>query len=354
VSARTVRIAATGDVVLTRAAADCAPDAAVDELADLLGTADVVLSSLEIAFSDRGVPSDRILNFRAAPALLPELHRFHISVATLANNHSSDYGWPAVADTVHGLAAEGITPLGAGPDLAAAERPHVVEVAGRRIGFLAWSCLLPLGVAAGPARPGIAPIHIRTEWEVDGEFQLEEPGVPPRIRTSPRPDDLERALAAVRALREQVDTLVVTVHWGFGFGQDRAEYQQPLGRAFIDAGADAVIGHHVHAPQGVEVYRGRPIVYSPGNFVAQQPREGVSPEVLAICDAMSRDAFVSLLTVEPDGRLGLELVPVRGNDDGLPGIAPEPERRRIADHLVAASAGLQTGVSVRDGRVQVL
>jgi poly-gamma-glutamate synthesis protein (capsule biosynthesis protein) len=346
-----IRIAATGDIVLTRAAADCAPDPAVDELGDLLGTADVVLSSVEIAFSDRGEPSDRILNFRAAPALLPQLHRFHLSVATLANNHSSDYGWPALADTAAGLASQGIAPLGAGVDLAAAERPHVVEVHGRRIGILAWSCLLPLGVAAGPGRAGIAPIHIRTEWEVDGEFQLEEPGVPPRVRTAPRPHDLDRALAAVRALRSEVDVLVVTVHWGFGFGQDRAEYQQPLGRAFIDAGADAVLGHHVHAPQGVEIYRSKPIVYSPGNFVAQQPREGVSPDVLAICDAMSRDAFVSVVTIAPDGAVGLELVPVVGNDDGLPGLAGDTDRDRIAAQLVERSVELGTDLVMEDGRV---
>ncbi len=332
-----IRVAATGDIVLTRPASECAGDPGVRAVRRLLAGADIVLSSVELPFSDKGHPSDRILNFRAAPELAAELDAFSPGVVTLANNHSSDYGWAALADTRRRIEDRGIAVIGAGEDLADAEAPRILTAGGRRVGFLAWSCLLPLGAAAGPDRPGIAPIHVETSWEVNGEFQLEEPGVPPRIRTAVRAADLARALDAVSRLRAEADVVIVTLHWGYGFGTDQAEYQRVLGHALVDAGADAVLGHHVHAPQGVEVYGGSPIVYSPGNFVAQQPRDGAPPEILAIYDAFSPRAFVSLLDLHDDGRAELSLVPIVTNADGLPSLAGGEDRVRIGEELKVES-----------------
>lgn len=349
-----VRIAATGDIVLTRPASECADDPAVRALQTFLQGCDIVLSSVELPFSDLGSPSDRILNFRARPELVSELDAYGATVVTLANNHSSDYGWEALADTKERLLGRGISVIGAGKDLAEAEQPHIVTVHGRSIGIIAWSCLLPLGAAAGQHKPGIAPIHIETSWEVNGEFQLEEPGVPPRIRTSLRKDDLARVLDAVHHLRTQVDTVIVTLHWGFGFGTEQAEYQRSFGHALVDAGADAVLGHHVHSPQGVEIYRGSPIVYSPGNFIAQQPRDGATPEILAIYEAFSPRAFVSVVRVDADGEVSLELVPIMTNADGLPSLATGSDFSHITEELrVESRRNFSTAVEPSDGRLAV-
>ncbi|MEU7749869.1 CapA family protein [Nonomuraea sp. NPDC049158] len=347
-------ITATGDIVLTKSLDEVPADPRFAALQGVLNASPCVLSSIELPFSNEGHPSDRILNFRARPELVGELAAFNLRVATLANNHSSDYGWSALGDTVRRLRSAGVTPIGAGENLKLAQQPAVIEIGGRTIGILAWSCLLPLGMAAGPAKPGISPIHVETEWVVNGEFQLEEPGVPPVIRTRVRDEDLSRVLGCVDRLRASVDFLVVTVHWGFGFGSARAEYQRVLGHLFVDAGADVVLGHHVHAPQGVESYRGKVIVYSPGNFVAQQPRDNISAEIAAIYQAFSRDAFVSVVELGDDGRPRVSLVPIMTNDSGLPVLADLENARRIADRIIHESADLDTTVSFDGERIHVL
>ena len=71
----------------------------------------------------------------------------------------------------------------------------------------------------------------------------------------------------IRKLREQCDYLVVYVHWGIERKETPEDYQRSLGKQYIDAGADVVIGSHPHVLQGVEYYKGKPIVYSLGNFI---------------------------------------------------------------------------------------
>ncbi len=71
----------------------------------------------------------------------------------------------------------------------------------------------------------------------------------------------------IKKLREQCDYLVVYVHWGIERKETPEDYQRSLGKQYIDAGADIVIGSHPHVLQGVEYYKGKPIVYSLGNFI---------------------------------------------------------------------------------------
>ena len=74
-----------------------------------------------------------------------------IDVVTVANNHSFDYGWQGLTDTIRALEDSGVRVVGAGRDLASAAAPAHFHVAGRRVGVLAFSCLLPAGSAAGGA-----------------------------------------------------------------------------------------------------------------------------------------------------------------------------------------------------------
>jgi poly-gamma-glutamate synthesis protein (capsule biosynthesis protein) len=82
-----------------------------------------------------------------------------------------------------------------------------------------------------------------------------------------------RACEAVADTKRRADLVIVAIHWGVSFGwlplnqSELCTYEQPLGRALIDAGADAVIGHHPHVLHGIETYCKRPIFYSVGNFL---------------------------------------------------------------------------------------
>lgn len=349
-----VSIAFVGDIVPSRTFPNDL--GATEQVFALLHEADLGFGDLEMPMSTLGYPQEKFIAFRGGPELVHELPKIGIDVLSLATNHSMDQGAVAMLDTIEGLKRVGIAAIGAGEDLANAEQLLVRELNGIRVGFLAWTCLVPPGAGASPVRPGLASIHVHTSYEVDPYMQMEEPGNPPLVRTRPDAAELERATDLVKAAREKVDFLVVSMHWGFGSTGELAEYQPVVGHALIDAGADLIVGAHVHAVQSVERYRERIIAYGLGNFVAQQPREGLSAAALQLLDEMSRDAMVAVLDIAHDGSYELELTPVIAGDEGLPEIPAADETTRILDGLRAASAAQGTEVQADSsvGRVRAV
>jgi poly-gamma-glutamate synthesis protein (capsule biosynthesis protein) len=194
---------------------------------------------------------------------------------------------------------------------------------------------------------------VASAYEVSAYHEMEEPAHPPVVRSWPQPAELQSAVQSIAELRNQVDFLAASVHWGYGFGTAIAEYQPTIAHALIDAGADLVIGNHVHAIHAVEVYEGRAILYSPGNFISQQPREGEPPEVLAIYDQMSPDGYLATAEIEPAGRYRLRLTPITMDDEGLPVLADGPGRQRIVDRLELVCSQVGTRLAVQDGTVEV-
>ncbi|MGI8721215.1 MAG: CapA family protein [Geodermatophilaceae bacterium] len=348
------RLAAVGDVVLTRPFLDRTDvDPRFIAMIDELGSADVVFGDLETVLSDQGYPREKLITLKAAPALVAELERMHFGVFSLANNHSMDFGETPLLETIETLQIRGIKAVGAGMDLDAAIAPVVVSARGVSVAFLAASSLLPVGSAASAERPGLAPLHVHTKYEVDAYIQMEEPGHPPVVRTTPDEQDLARICAQITAASQTADFVVVSVHMGFGFGEALSECEQLIGKAAIDAGADLVLGNHVHAIHGIETYRGRCIHYSPGNFVAQQPREGQPPEILAIYEQMSDDAYLSLIDVAADGSYRMQLAPVVMNEVGQPIRAEGADAERILERIVRLSTPMGTPATVAAGTVVV-
>jgi poly-gamma-glutamate synthesis protein (capsule biosynthesis protein) len=284
--------------------------------------------------------------FHASPEFATDLKAIGFEGLSLANNHSLDYGYEALFETLDGLDRLGLRHVGAGRSLAEAMAPVVLEVRGQRIGVLAFTSLLPTGAAAAELRPGLAPIHVHVAYEVNPYFEMEEPGNPPVVKSWADPEDLAAFIRAIQNLRPKVDFLIVSAHWGFGAGAELTEYQRPLGHALVDAGADVIFGNHVHAVHGVEVYRGKAILYSPGNFIAQQPREGLSDFAIRLLDDMSSDGYAASLDLGTDGRYSVRITPTVTNEGGLPVFATGDARDRIADRLVSLSAALETPVKV--------
>src|SRR5699024_9803156 len=99
-----------------------------------------------------------------------------------------------------------------------------------------------------------------------------------------------------------------------------AEYQQPLGQVLIDAGADIIWGHHSHVLHPIEVYQGRPIIYSLGNFIFENPRGFMQPESL----------IVKITSTTP---LAIELVPVWVDNDGFPLLAEGEQADSVISRL---------------------
>jgi poly-gamma-glutamate capsule biosynthesis protein CapA/YwtB (metallophosphatase superfamily) len=264
-------------------------------VADLLRAAPIVFGQLEAVVSDRGSPVHNAkLAMRSPTALAPALAQTGFTMMSFAGNHCLDWGYEAFADTLeHGRAA-GLLIAGAGPNLVTARAPVFQDHDGIRVALIAASAILPAGYAAGPDRPGCAPIWAHTLYE---QIELDQPGTMPRVRTYADPEDLAALVAAIGEARDQADIVLVSLHWGIHMVRGAlADYQRQVAHAAIDAGADAILGHHPHLMKGIEFRRGKPIFYSLGNFAIEQPHI-FDPAIVRT------DSFRHLVSLNPDWSL---------------------------------------------------
>lgn len=202
--------------------------------------ADFFMVNQEFPFSSRGTAAaDKQYTFRLPPEKVSVFQELGIDAVTLANNHALDFGTDALLDSCEVLDGAGILHTGAGADLEAAKKPVIADLKGIRVGILGATRVIPeAGWAAGKNHPGMLATY-------DPTVTLEE----------------------IRRMRPECDYVIVFVHWGIERDERPQEYQRQMGRQYIDAGADLVIGSHPHVLQGIEYYQGRPIVYSLGNFI---------------------------------------------------------------------------------------
>ena len=321
----------------------------VDAARRALRQSEAVVANLEVPLSERGRPSPKTVNLRAHPAVVDDVRALGIDAVTLANNHLMDYGPEAMLDTVAACERAGIGLCGAGIDLDAATAPAWLNVGEHRIAVLSVACTLPVESEAGPGRPGIAPLRVRFAFEADVNLLAEQPGTMPRVHSWADPADQERTCGTIALCRDQgADAVVVAIHWGVPsywlspyLGQ-LAEYQSPLAHALIDAGADAVCGHHPHQLHPIEVYRGRPILYSLGNFLFEGPVPFACMEPESV---IARLAF--------GDRPSCELVPLMLDERGLPHRATGTEAGAVLGKVQALSRPFGTEIEIRDGAASV-
>ncbi|HEU5440538.1 MAG TPA: CapA family protein [Ktedonobacterales bacterium] len=238
---RPVTVVITGDVMLARSV-NTALLASHDRFpfnytADYLRGFDLAVGNLECVVSTLGTPEPKQFTFEASPKAFPRLQAAGFDIVSVANNHSGDFGKAAFLDQLAHLPAYGITPLGGGADRAKAHTPVIRRVRSTTLGFLAYCEIGPENFAATASQPGHA-------W------------LDPTLMR-----------ADIAALRPHADFIIVFTHWGIEYQLAETAHQQAMARLAIDAGADLVVGAHPHVIQPNESYRGKPIIYSLGNFV---------------------------------------------------------------------------------------
>ncbi len=211
-----------------------------DGIRQEIADADIFMVNQEFPFTDRGEKvADKQFNFRVSPKWVSALKEMDVDLVTLANNHILDYGQQGLLDSCDTLNEAGIAYVGGGKDLDEAKKLVTMEAGGRTIGFLGTSRVYMDGSwAAGAGHPGV--------------FSTYDPSL---------------AIEEIKKAKEQCDYLVVYVHWGIERNTEPESYQRSMGQAYIDAGADLVVGSHPHVLQPVETYKDKTIAYSLGNFV---------------------------------------------------------------------------------------
>ena len=211
------------------------------EYVELMNKADVMWINNEFCYTDSGEAlAGKAFTFSANPENIKYLKELGVDVAGLANNHVFDYGEQGLLDTLATLEAAKIPYVGAGHDIKEAASPVYVKAGPLTIAY----------VAAERAEK----VQIVTQ-----EATEDQPGV---LRCY----ENDRFIESIREAAEKADYVIALPHWGTEHATDLEDVQKDGARAYIDAGADAVIGAHPHILQGIEYYNGKPIVYSLGNF----------------------------------------------------------------------------------------
>lgn len=355
-----VTIAVMGDLFPNdRFYVDGSPiESGLEEALAVTANADIRHATFLMPLSERGAAMDKVAVIRAHPSIAEDVGYLGLDVISLANNHVFDYGPDALDDTIRALTEVGSIVIGAGSDLARATEPVVLTRDEVKVGFVAFSCLVPPGAAARTDRPGISAIQVHSSYEIHPAWSVEEPGEPEvvQIKTWTDTNDEAKAIDQVKELDREADVVVVSVHWGFGAGERLADYQRPLGHSLIEAGADIVFGHHVHGVQGVEIYKGRPILYSPGTFIGRQKSEdpsSLSELAQRLIAEMTPDGYIARIQLNGDSLQSLILTPTSHSATGIPHLSQGEEFDRVASRIIRGSAKLGTEVSVANGALEV-
>lgn len=332
---------------------------------EALHSADLCFAQLEAPISDRGskVPNAK-LAMRAPIAMAQAVREAGIEVVSTAGNHCLDFGYEALADTLQHLTNAGVRTCGTGTDLETAREPAFATAGRHRVAIIAACSILPEGYAAGAGKPGCAPLRAFTVYE---PVEPDQPGTPPRTHSFPHREDLQALIERIRRARAAADWVLVSLHWGIHMVPfTLADYQRVVAHALIDAGADAILGHHPHLLKGIELYQNRPVFYSLGNFAIEPPHVW-DPQILQspsfrhlvslhpewnlersyVLPQNTRPTGLAKLVVREGGSLECRFCPAWVEDDSAPRMvrAGEPQfdtvRRFLEESSRAAGFGTQ-------------
>jgi poly-gamma-glutamate capsule biosynthesis protein CapA/YwtB (metallophosphatase superfamily) len=345
-------LAAAGDIVIRKRLLDDhgqLPNGYKRSI-DWLKQGDLVWGSCEVQFSKRGFRTDSPIAYLVDPEVGRDLGRAGFQVMTVATNHTWDFGPDAFLDTLSHLREGGVTPVGGGATPEEAWRTEIFEINGLRIGILAVSCLVPPNYGVLPDRPGIASITIEQSVPLNPIGMLTEPGAPLPVFSQAMEADVLKLEEAIQSLRADVDVPVVSIHWGYGRGFPLATYQRPLARRAVAAGAGLVLGNHAHSPAGMEVIDGVPVIYSLGNHIAQQDREGATPRQLEIFEDIDPWSCLAKIVLTESGVAEIRCVPTECDTDGLPVPMDEGQAgNRVLEDLQRLSKSLGCDIDISGG-----
>lgn len=243
-----VSIAVTGDVMFARNM----PGVLSMDSSPFAGVSDVVsnVNLLLINFENAATTSEDALKgdvpLKCDPSYVPLAKANNITVAGLANNHAYDYGQAGMEDTIKCLNDAGITPMGAGNTEDEAHQAVVKEINGRKITILNYmdsDNFAEYSQDVMPYADGSNPGYSAYDSE-DAKKQIAE--------------------------NNDSDCIIAYMHYGNEYSNSPNENQVKISHELIDYGADIVIGSHPHVTEGIEMYNGKPIFYSLGNFIFDQ------------------------------------------------------------------------------------
>ena len=265
------------------------------QIADSLKASDLVIANLEAVISSKGCANpNNHSSIRAHPDMIAPLKELGVNICTLANNHLKDYGPDAFNEMIELLKTQNIQHVGAGYNDLEARIPLFLTVKGITIGILNYT-------------------SFKENWASETDYGAA------RQKKEAIIDDLKKA-------REKAEILILVLHTGIEFSKVPSAALMNDSRAYIDNGADMVIGHHPHFLQGIEKYKEGLIVYSLGNFI-------FDPSYMVYEN--ERNCESGILSVEiKEGRIRhYEFNPVRIDENGIP---ESPQTSEESQRMISA------------------
>jgi poly-gamma-glutamate synthesis protein (capsule biosynthesis protein) len=209
---------------------------------------DLRIINLETAVTTSEDHEDKGINYRMHPENIPCIREAGIDCSSLANNHILDWGYPGLIETLETLEKAGVKSAGAGRSLDEAESPAVMDVEGKGRVIL---------FSFGAVTSGIP-----SYWAAFGN----KPGV--NLLKDLSGKTVSRIKEKIRGLKQRGDVAVASIHWGGNWGYEVTHEEREFAHNLIgDAGIDVIHGHSSHHVKGIEVYRGKLILYGCGDFL---------------------------------------------------------------------------------------
>lgn len=285
-----VTLVATGDVIPARSVNYQATQRnnfkwSFENTADLLKSADLTLINLESPLVQNCPVTQEGMTFCGSEKHLEGLKFAGIDIASLANNHSGNYGQKGTDSTVALLNQAEILTTGLG-------QPVYKEINGVKFAFLGWSDL------------GHEGEDLNSPYATDIKNQIQE-------------------------AKKVADIVVVSMHWGAEYQTQPGLRQKDLAHFEINSGADLIIGNHPHWVQPVEIYQGKLITYAHGNFVFDQ-----------MWSEKTKEGVVGKYTFIDKQLIDVEFLPVKIKDYGQPSFLEGAEKQRILNEMKKASQNL--------------
>jgi poly-gamma-glutamate synthesis protein (capsule biosynthesis protein) len=271
-------------------------------VADELKQADLTIGDLECSLSDSITPPSDPYTFLfiTSAAAVDGLTLAGIDGVSRANNHSMNFGVAGMHDTTAALEEAGIRHFGMGDTLAEARKPGLFEGRGVRLAFLGFDGITGDSYGATDDGAGTSPLVV--------EILVDD----------------------IAAARQQADLVIPYIHWGIEYTLEPTAEARSIARRAIDAGADMVVGSHPHWVQGMEIYQGKPIIYSLANFVFDQD-----------WSEETKQGLIMHLTFRGTTLVALRFVPVYIEDFYRPRVVDGAEEVTILNRLWTSTDAIQ-------------
>ncbi|MCW0002174.1 CapA family protein [Pararhizobium sp. YC-54] len=414
---------AVGDLIVSRSLTK-GQHPGFSDIIKILHEADVTFGNLETNIFDirsfKGSPQAEYggAYIVSPPEVGPDLKAMGFNIVSRANNHTLDWGLDGMRETSQLLDQNGIVHAGAGENLAQAGAARFLETARGRVALVSFAArYTPMSRACdsageAPGRPGINALRLavkilippamleslkqlrkalpapdaarkdpkRVVFTPDPYFGgvTFEAGDKPGYSYEPNPRDVTDILRNIRRGKQFSDFCIVTshCHQPGNWSQEPPDYEQSFAHQLIDAGADAYVGHGPHQLRGIEIYKGRPIFYSLGNFIYDDLRTPVGADMFEVYgkdpridtdaevtvaeeargfnDPVIYESIVTVSRYEENQLAELRLYPIelgfskRFANRGVPRLAPPRQATAILERLQRLSEPFGTKIDIED------